>query len=462
MQPVTAILSGVRVPGQFNMHPMKGPMTTQTLKGLRGLAPLHWRGDRGDFTAFNPAFDSLLGGSQLAAADMNAFRDFVETMSFPPNPNQQLDRTLPASVAGGDPNAGRNTFINENYTSTLRCNTCHTAPLGPGTDRTITPAAALQESQSFKVPQLRNMYEKTGFNDMPGAISLDGFGFTHDGVDATLFRFLSRPVFVNFRNDTARKTNLNAFLMCFDTGAAPAIGFTRTLTASNVSSAVLDEWTTMQAQAAVGNIDLIVKGTVNGKRRGLVYQPASGTYKSDKPGLGPFTQAELKAKVEGGDTLTITGVPAGSGVRMGIDRDLNGELDGDGPPFATYAEWRSYWFTSIEVGDANVSGPTANADRDGGSNLVEYALNSDPKNAASAKTPQLAVHNGVLALIYTKNVLATDIDYIIEESVDLQVWSEVSPTNEILADDGRLQTISAAVPNSGGAAKFLRLRIAER
>lgn len=28
------------------VHPMKGPMTTQTLRGLNGLNPLHWRGDR--------------------------------------------------------------------------------------------------------------------------------------------------------------------------------------------------------------------------------------------------------------------------------------------------------------------------------------------------------------------------------------------------------------------------------
>ena len=32
-----------------------------------------------------------------------------------------------------------------------------------------------------------------------------------------------------------------------------------------------------------------------------------------------------------GDTLTLLGVPVGSGYRMGIDRDENGVLDGDEP-----------------------------------------------------------------------------------------------------------------------------------
>ena len=30
-----------------------------------------------------------------------------------------------------------------------------------GTDKTITPAAAVMESQNFKVPHLRNLYQKT-------------------------------------------------------------------------------------------------------------------------------------------------------------------------------------------------------------------------------------------------------------------------------------------------------------
>ncbi|NIM61449.1 MAG: hypothetical protein GTO30_07275, partial [Acidobacteria bacterium] len=34
--------------------PQKGPMTTQTLRGM--LEPLHWRGDRPTMNDFNPAF----------------------------------------------------------------------------------------------------------------------------------------------------------------------------------------------------------------------------------------------------------------------------------------------------------------------------------------------------------------------------------------------------------------------
>lgn len=119
-------------------------------------------------------------------------------------------------------------------------------------------------------------------------------------------------------------------LQCFDTGMAPAVGYTRTLTVANVNTtSAVNDWTLLQNQAAAGNIDLIVKGTVDGQIRGTLYQPASSNYTTDKTGVGPFTQAQLTAKVLAGDILKVMGVPPGSGTRMGIDRNLDGILDGN-------------------------------------------------------------------------------------------------------------------------------------
>jgi hypothetical protein len=70
------------------MHPMKGPMTTQTLRGLAASDPLHWRGDRTNFLHFSAAFDSLLGGPMLSSQDMNVFRAFINTLAF--HPKQML------------------------------------------------------------------------------------------------------------------------------------------------------------------------------------------------------------------------------------------------------------------------------------------------------------------------------------------------------------------------------------
>jgi len=92
------------VPGGISsnvvFHPMKGPMTTQTLRGLLNLESTALARRRTNFLHFNGAFGSLLGGPILSAADMVAYRAFINTVVFQPNPNQNLDRTLPATLGG--------------------------------------------------------------------------------------------------------------------------------------------------------------------------------------------------------------------------------------------------------------------------------------------------------------------------------------------------------------------------
>ena len=315
----------------FNMHPMKGPMTTQTLRGLFNVTPLHWRGDRLGFTAFDPAFASLLGGSQLSTADMNLFRDFINTIVFQPNPNEKLDRTMPllfppGDPNAGDPNAGRTVFLNDDFTANRRCATCHFLPTG--TDRTINSAGSLQQSQDFKTPQLRNIYQKSGFVRSATAISRSGFGLMHDGAEPDVGAFLSRPFFGGLATDTVRKRNLSAFLLCFDTGTAPAVGYTRTLNGNTLASSGAD-WSMLESQAAASNNDLVVRLVENGERHGFVFRTATNDYLSDQTGLGPFTRAALQAKIAAGATAAVVGVPRGSGQRLGVDRDGNAALDAD-------------------------------------------------------------------------------------------------------------------------------------
>ncbi len=191
----------------------------------------------------------------------------------------------------------------------------------------------------------------------------------------------------------------------------------------------------------------------------MVYRPGSNDYKTDQTGLGPFTQAQLQMKIAAGDTISVTGVPPGSGTRMGIDRDLDGVLDSDGPPFGSYGEWQNYWFTSSEASDPALGGASADFDHDGLPNLLEYALNLDPKKpqGAAISSPQIA--NGSLILTYTKIIDASDLTYTIDETSDFISWTPSDVTNEILADDGRIQIIKATVPIGNAQAKFLRLRI---
>jgi DNA-binding beta-propeller fold protein YncE len=104
-----------------DFHPMKGPMVTQSLRGMANHGPMHWRGDRtggsdqpsaqpnagsfdenAAFRSFNPAFVSLLGrDAELSPAQIQAFADFALQIKYPPNPIRNLDNSLtPAQQAG--------------------------------------------------------------------------------------------------------------------------------------------------------------------------------------------------------------------------------------------------------------------------------------------------------------------------------------------------------------------------
>lgn len=171
------------------------------------------------------------------------------------------------------------------------------------------------------------------FTNAPGAQSINGFGLVHDGSDPSLFAFLSRPVFGPLAADAVQKQNISAFVQCLDTGMAPAVGYARTIHSNNVNSAsISNDWNLLEAQTVGGtNIDLIIKGVIDGQRRGFVYVTASNHYRSDRLLFTPMTRAQLVTKIQGGSTVTIMGVPPGNGVRMGIDRNSNGVLDGDEP-----------------------------------------------------------------------------------------------------------------------------------
>jgi YVTN family beta-propeller protein len=323
-------MTSAKDPVTVVFHPMKGPMTTLALKGLDTLQPYHWRGDKANFAAFNSSFNQLLGGSELSDADMTTYQDFVFSILFQPNPNENLDRTLPTSLAGGNPQTGFNIFTTQPFTfDIVTCNLCHLYA-SQGTDRFIIPKSLLEQPQPFKTPQLRNIYQKLLFNNAPGASTIDGYGLLHDGSDAGTLEFLSDPVFGSFSNNVEIQTQLNSYMLCFDTGMAPTVGYTITMTAANVNSAgASGAWNILEGQAKLYNIDLIMKGTIQGQVHGLLYETKTNNYVTDTTGLGPFTHAQLVSFILSGDTLSPMGVPYGTGLRMGIDRNLDGVLDGD-------------------------------------------------------------------------------------------------------------------------------------
>jgi YVTN family beta-propeller protein len=319
-----------QIAGAFlqGFHPMKGPMTTQTLRGLGDIGLMHWRADRANFLAFNGAFVGLMGrADSLSAGDMQAYSDFIQTVRFGPNPARFLDRSLPNPASGPSAFRGENEFMNVQHDGNLTCNNCHLVPTG--TNDQVFPNEVLLEDQDIKVPQLRNLFEKNHMSRNPGSLNRAGYGFTHDGAMDNLVNFLRLPVF-QFNGGDPQRADVEAFLLAFDTGTAPAVGRRITLGTANKNLAetvsLLD---TLYARASAGDCDVIVLGKAGGLRRGYLYDAVAANFQPDRASEPRLSKTALRALALDGSELTWFGVPPGSGLRMALDRDRDGYYDRD-------------------------------------------------------------------------------------------------------------------------------------
>ena len=312
-------------------HPMKGPMMTQTLIGSVGTEPLHWRGDRADMAAFHVGFTGLLGAAAPPSpAQMAQLEAFIGTIRFPPNPHRTFTDGLPASIPGfsGNPANGKTLFETATLAGSAKCVDCHSGVSGGAA--TIVSGNVLGESQSFNVPQLRNLYKKVGLS-FTSLTNNRGFGFGHDGSADTIVTFLQRPLFTGFaagaQGDTQRH-DLEAFLMAFPTDTHPAVGVQLTVDGANHGQqAVIDQLAAMTALADTGVVGLVAKGLVGGVARGYAYVAGNG-FQSDRA-AEVTTASGLRGGATTGGEITFTVVPVGTETRIGIDRDSDGAYDGD-------------------------------------------------------------------------------------------------------------------------------------
>jgi YVTN family beta-propeller protein len=431
------------IPPLEGFDPEKGPIMTQSLRGHVNTGKLHWRGDRNSFASFNPAFASLMGHTgQLPDSQMSAFTDFASALVYPPNPNQNLDRTFPDAPLG-QPSAARGAVLFQTLPVGLggeTCNDCHTATnFGPGTNGTMVPDDSLLhnlgfEDQDLKVPQLRNLYTKTGFKDSTGNFNKRGFGYGHDGSIDNLNSFLSRPGFTlgaTTGEADSNRADLVAYLLAFDTGMAPAVGRQITFDGSNNNDPdLVSTLDTLTAQANIGNCAVVAKGRVAGEARGYMYVPG-GTWRTDRGSESNISTSALRALAVAGGEITVTGVPTMSAERMGIDRDR------DGYPDRTELDYGS------DPGDPN-STPTV-ASVGSGQGATAFSVSPNPFREGADIRFSLTRKGAVDAVVY--DILGREVRRIASGNV-------LEAGEQLLRWDGR----NSAGHVAGPGVYFLRVK----
>ncbi len=322
------------MPNAFN-HPLKGPMVTQSLRGLDRHEPLHWRGDKPMFQDFNEAFANLLGGEEIPSDDMDAFNAFIKSVVYRPNP--YFKRTN----AYKEPRAlnGLVTYINF-------CNACHQVipALGnefghDGSAFTTNGDSGINATGFFAqlqiITQMRGLHKKF-IGDV-----YDGFGMVHDGREERESNEHPLQTFLNeFFPEVitgitpVQQLDMIAALNAFPSNVMNVVGWQVQVDFPSAPASALSDIDVMVAQylKTPSHCDIVIKGVVGGVHRGYWLTGVNNGQREFLSDTGAFeTQGAILASLQPGDSLIFTAVPPGSGKRIGIDQDTDGLLDGNDP-----------------------------------------------------------------------------------------------------------------------------------
>ena len=286
----------------------------------------------------SPSTACSAASGPLTDAEMQAFTDFILQVTYPPNPIRALDNSLTADAAGGPQLLLRRRSPTSSATATAA--TCSIPRHGFfGTDGFIDASRARR--RTFKIPHLRNMYQKVGMFGMPAVPFLNtgdngnkgdqvrGFGFLHDGSIDTRLPLPQRAASFNARRDTEqRQTRAVHARLRHEPGAdrRPA-DHAHEHERRRPSAPRID---LLIARAAAGECELVVKGTLAGEQRGWL--PARRTARSRA--TAPASADHRREAARAGDAPPARSSPTPAcrparATRIGVDRDEDGFFDRD-------------------------------------------------------------------------------------------------------------------------------------
>ena len=168
-----------------------------------------------------------------------------------------------------------------------------------------------------------------------------------------------------------------------------------------------------------------------------------------------------------GETWHIQGLTLGRNlVRLFVETRFDAVVENTQEIFVgdTMPEPGSYesWLAEHGLGEGE-GGLDSNPAGDGISNLMKYALGLNPKVQASIE-PELKTvlepEGEYMTLSYPRDPAATEVDFVMESSVDAQTWSE-EPAENLFLQEGKV-FFKDKMPMKQELKKFYRLKVKSR
>lgn len=451
----------------------KGPLVTQTLRGIDGTMPFHWRGEQQKGIAdFNPAFENLLGGQQLTATQLSQFTEYMLALRGDANPHQAADR-LPTNAKQPPLKlnsplayavAGAHDFRGD-------CLKCHSMPTGSNNEiQLLGVSPSLNpRRQRFEVGTFNALWKKHQDRDRststvdtvsvtfaPGTPGLAattmeypllGYGFGHAGTVNSLHEFVEIPSTIVDAAGIAHsppppqlQVNIAAFIDQFDQRMAPMSHVGYLLNQASPPSTVSTDIPALLTQAAAGNGDVVAFGTsvINGVSRQLRwrYVPATAEFVPDAklptvPPPPPYDLAFFGLQASNGvGSNVFIGLPRGTSTGFATDYDMDDLVNQEEVVIGTLP------YVKDTDGDGSWDGHEVNQSFNP---LLPSSVPNDTQSpSVSARVLSVTTRNAVLA-VEANEPVTLRVDYWVPGPIGIATRSVSSTTHarlhRIVLDD---------------------------
>ena len=322
---------------------------------LFGNQPYHWRGDRATFLSFNPAFVSLMGAKNVGTStnpkgltdtQMALMEQMVNSITYPPNPEQTIERIYSGKLGNVDLDDGEGAQRGMKLYHTFpfpggvlagrSCVQCHSLPDGSNNRLTLVDALGGTGNQPIESAANRFLIAREGMLETKAfglsIVRTSQFGLLHNGH--SLVPNMSPPDFVALSTNWfiflvfgpafpgakgPQIIDLIDFVRQLDTGIAPVVGAVETINTKNKTEPGVGWFLDMvEQQARLAYCDVIAYLRKQSGESGFFFDVnmATAAYR-DIHGNQVLTRSGLLALLTNtDDVLVIQAVPVGSGRRV--------------------------------------------------------------------------------------------------------------------------------------------------
>lgn len=122
-----------------------------------------------------------------------------------------------------------------------------------------------------------------------------------------------------------------------------------------------------------------------------------------------------------------------------------------------FDDWRATHFILSELVTTTVSGPNADPDADGLSNLAEYALGLDPHTPSPGGGLNVTNNGTDWIITYSRPTDRSELAYRLERSTNLAEWTDAGVAPTLVSSADGIETWRATYPLSSAPSCFFRL-----